>query len=149
MFPYCQKWRKTMSSIPKHNFDRLEKPTPPQKYNLLKYLQYREFLVRPRINESSQLSTDQSREACRVHFIQQCHSLACSWHKNGIRIMFRASFKSKRTDRTDLSCMARNIRLNESNCQKKTKIEFWAKTKTFGHGRICSNKRYASRRAYY
>ena len=71
---------------------------------LLKYLQHR-------IHESSQLSTDQSREACRVYFIQQCHSLGCSWHKNRIIIMFRASFKVKRTDRTDLSCMARNIRV--------------------------------------
>ena len=43
----------------------------------------------------TQLSTDQSRDACRVYFIQQCHSLACSGHKTGIKAGLEQCFEHR------------------------------------------------------
>ena len=43
----------------------------------------------------TQLSTDQSRDACRVYFIQQCHSLACSGHKTDIKTGLEQCFEHR------------------------------------------------------
>ena len=82
-----------MSLIPKHNFDRLGKPTPPQKFHLLKYLQYREFLVRSR--PESTKAVNYSRISSERRAESTLFSSATLWHALDIRTGLEQCFEHR------------------------------------------------------